>query len=362
VHWTANFDEIQDFENDIRNGFSGAGFLSDDQFETTSDPLGEPKAGLSIALDQMAAYVSSLDMVSDSPYRYSSRYNAHLRNRGKQYFDYYGCANCHSGPNYTDGRRHDVGTVQPSSGKGINLALAGVGFDTPTLKGLWNTAPYFHNGRASSLSDTLLRAVHLDSSSRVLTGGAREALVHFLLTLDDGPPIIDPVIVDFERTSTTDADGADRPHISKLLSSSFLYADNLYSTAGTMSAEANALYVGKTFLSTHYADVYQTADESLKFKVASAVSGNPVRSRVYIAFDSSAVALPNWLRRSNGWVKLSAQLEVTYFGNRRHLDIYRKSYAADEQVVLGGNKADGLELAAAATTFKYLVFVEEYSG
>ena len=26
VHWTANFDEIQDFENDIRNGFDGTGF------------------------------------------------------------------------------------------------------------------------------------------------------------------------------------------------------------------------------------------------------------------------------------------------------------------------------------------------
>jgi hypothetical protein len=28
VHWTANFDEIQDFEHDIRNAFLGTGFMT----------------------------------------------------------------------------------------------------------------------------------------------------------------------------------------------------------------------------------------------------------------------------------------------------------------------------------------------
>ena len=51
VHWTANFDEIQDFENDIRGRFGGRGFLSDGEFAVTSDPLGSPKAGLSEDLD-----------------------------------------------------------------------------------------------------------------------------------------------------------------------------------------------------------------------------------------------------------------------------------------------------------------------
>ena len=61
VHWTANFDEIQDFENDMRNAFGGSGFLTDEQFEsgTTSDPLGDKKAGLNPELDALAAYVSS---------------------------------------------------------------------------------------------------------------------------------------------------------------------------------------------------------------------------------------------------------------------------------------------------------------
>ena len=32
MHWTGNFDEIQDFEHDIRSHFGGSGLLSDDDF------------------------------------------------------------------------------------------------------------------------------------------------------------------------------------------------------------------------------------------------------------------------------------------------------------------------------------------
>ncbi len=46
VHWSANFDEIQDFENDIRDNFGGQGFLTGGQFAATESPLGAPKAGL----------------------------------------------------------------------------------------------------------------------------------------------------------------------------------------------------------------------------------------------------------------------------------------------------------------------------
>ncbi|MGB1191637.1 MAG: LamG-like jellyroll fold domain-containing protein, partial [Pseudomonadales bacterium] len=35
LHWTANFDEIQDFENEARSAFGGTGFLSDEQFAQT---------------------------------------------------------------------------------------------------------------------------------------------------------------------------------------------------------------------------------------------------------------------------------------------------------------------------------------
>src|SRR5690606_7261242 len=49
LHWSANFDEVQDFEGQIRSLASGTGLLSNSSFEqgTVSEPLGDPKAGLS---------------------------------------------------------------------------------------------------------------------------------------------------------------------------------------------------------------------------------------------------------------------------------------------------------------------------
>lgn len=35
VHWSANFNEIQDFENDIRGAFGGTGFMTKPQFSQT---------------------------------------------------------------------------------------------------------------------------------------------------------------------------------------------------------------------------------------------------------------------------------------------------------------------------------------
>ena len=37
VHWTANFDEIQDFEHDIRGPFGGDGFLNPIVFHNLSN-------------------------------------------------------------------------------------------------------------------------------------------------------------------------------------------------------------------------------------------------------------------------------------------------------------------------------------
>ena len=71
VHWTANFDEIQDFENDIRGAFGGSGLLSNADFNATATTLGPAKAGLSADLDALASYVTSLTRQSlpRSPFR-----------------------------------------------------------------------------------------------------------------------------------------------------------------------------------------------------------------------------------------------------------------------------------------------------
>ncbi|MDN5202257.1 PKD domain-containing protein [Fulvivirgaceae bacterium BMA10] len=161
VHWTGNFDEIQDFENDIRNGFGGKGFMSDVDFNTgTRDqPLGDEKKGVSDELDALAAYVSSLDKMLPSPYRHRDGTLTSDGLKGKVIFNQLNCNECHSGENFTDKQvfaLHDVGTIKAGSGKRINEKLTG--FVTPTLKGLWHTAPYLHDGSAATLKDVLVTA------------------------------------------------------------------------------------------------------------------------------------------------------------------------------------------------------------
>ena len=71
VHWTGNFDEIHDFEHDIRDAFGGSGLLDDAEFYAGSRdvPMGDPKAGIFSDLDALAAYVASLADYPRSPHR-----------------------------------------------------------------------------------------------------------------------------------------------------------------------------------------------------------------------------------------------------------------------------------------------------
>ncbi|MCR6480225.1 RICIN domain-containing protein [Variovorax sp. ZS18.2.2] len=155
LHWTANFDEVQDFENDIRNEFGGVGFLTNADFTATQDPLGAPKAGKNAQLDDLAAYLTSLNKYMRSPARNADGSLSVDAARGQALFASAQCVTCHTGATFRDGQRHDVGTIQLSSGKGMNQPLAGVGFDTPTLVGTWNTTAFFHNGQAATLQDVL---------------------------------------------------------------------------------------------------------------------------------------------------------------------------------------------------------------
>ncbi|MEO8603816.1 MAG: Ig-like domain-containing protein [bacterium] len=158
VHWSANFDEIQDFENDIRNNFGGRGFLSDADFAASSATLGAPKAGRNSDLDALAAYVASLDgaTVPRSPWRNADGSLTAPASAGAATFASLGCATCHAGTRFTDSalgtaRLHNVGTLRTTSGERLGGLLTGI--DTPTLLGVWDTAPYFHDGSAATLDD-----------------------------------------------------------------------------------------------------------------------------------------------------------------------------------------------------------------
>ena len=180
VHWTANFDEIQDFENDIRGGFNGKGFLSDSDFNATQNPLGASKAGKSVDLDNLALFVQSLNEFPKSATRTSGGDLTTDAVAGQSLFSSKGCASCHSGDFFTDNLKHDVGTIQLSSGQGISQSLPGVGFDTPTLIGVWQTPPYFHNGQAATLDDVL----QTGTEHTVSNGTERSQLIAYLQQIE----------------------------------------------------------------------------------------------------------------------------------------------------------------------------------
>jgi large repetitive protein len=195
VHWSGNFDEIQDFENDIRNAFGGAGFLSDNDFINTQDTLGRPKKGLSKELDALAEYVTSLNNSSlpRSPYRNPDGSMTQKGILGQAVFSAQGCQSCHSGSSFTESTLsnpilRDVGTITAASGKRLNQQLTGI--DTPTLLGIWNTAPYLHDGSARTLNDVFTQSnqngKEADAHRKVLrlTANEKENLFEFLLQLD----------------------------------------------------------------------------------------------------------------------------------------------------------------------------------
>lgn len=179
LHWSANFDEVHDFENQIRTLALGNGLITDGD---PHPPLGLANAGRSAALDALAAYVSSLTETPASPYRDANGALTSEGMAGRDLFRAKDCASCHAGSRFTDSgpdSLHDIGTIKASSGGRLGGALTGI--DTPTLRGLWDGAPYLHDGSAGSLAEAI--AAHNGLS---VTGEEIDSLVAYLLQIDGG--------------------------------------------------------------------------------------------------------------------------------------------------------------------------------
>ncbi len=153
VHWSGNFDEIQDFEHDIRGPFGGTGFLNltPQQFAAQHPNPASGKTGLSGDLDALAAYVSSLtpSHTPRSPQRNANGTFTAAAVRGQAVFAAQNCASCHSGSAFTNSTLMNVGTQSALSGSRLGATLPGI--DTPTLHGLHSTRVYLHHGQAETL-------------------------------------------------------------------------------------------------------------------------------------------------------------------------------------------------------------------
>ncbi|WP_163102588.1 cytochrome D1 domain-containing protein [Peribacillus alkalitolerans] len=116
-----------------------------------------------------------------SPYRTDEGELSASAREGKELFEgKAGCISCHGGKEFTDSAKaigddgnlttdntqflHDIGTSNQADRSSKGDARAGMKnprdnshFDTPTLRGVWATAPYFHDGSAKTIEEAITR-------------------------------------------------------------------------------------------------------------------------------------------------------------------------------------------------------------
>ncbi|QDU45305.1 Lactonase, 7-bladed beta-propeller [Symmachiella dynata] len=182
IHWSADRDEVQDFEHTIRSQLmQGRGLIRGD----VNPALETPNRGLSAELDAIAAYSNSHKFTL-SPHA-KTGLNAAAKRGQKLFFDEETqCATCHGGPFFTDSRMekpfrlHDVGT-----GNDDPSEIMGPKYDTPTLLGIYRTAPYLHHGKAKTLRDVLTTQNKNDQHGQTshLSAEQIDDLVEFLKCL-----------------------------------------------------------------------------------------------------------------------------------------------------------------------------------
>ena len=139
LHWSADRENVQAFSATFTGLMAGTGLTYQE-------------------LDALAAYLDSLEPLP-SPYRSRDGSLSDAAVQGTGVFKSSGCAVCHSPPEFTDLQLHDVGTGEPfldhpSFDRKVAETM-GPAFDTPSLRELWLTEPFLHDGRAPTLREVL---------------------------------------------------------------------------------------------------------------------------------------------------------------------------------------------------------------
>ena len=173
IHWSGDLDELQDVEITIREIQFGNGLVEG----RAHDSLGSPHSGLSVELDALSAYLASIQ-VPPSPFGADSQAIDH----GRSVFNTLECQTCHTPPLYTDLESHNVGTGDPAKEKNSHGREGK--FDTPSLRGIWLTAPYFHDGSAATLQQVFQTGTTHNVFDTIDNSNLK-ALIDFILALPD---------------------------------------------------------------------------------------------------------------------------------------------------------------------------------
>jgi cytochrome c peroxidase len=182
LRWSGEWDESADSEFANRKENIGGGLIDGEMNCSLSPPdcvNHPPNQGRSYDLDCLAAFIDSLQMPL-SPAHAHGEPLTQTEQRGQVIFNdpTIGCVTCHPAPLYSDLQKHDVGTATPGE-------RIGPEFDTPTLRGLRDSAPYFHDGSATTLAEAVTypspESEH--DVSKLLTEAEIQDLIAFLLAL-----------------------------------------------------------------------------------------------------------------------------------------------------------------------------------
>lgn len=239
LNYSAIFDELQDFELNIRGVSGGQGLIiqtGTTQQEPNVKAFDPPNSGRpQLHVDGFGAWdaiVAWVEQRIDSPVSPYSGVDPNSEigqgiSRGRDLFTQADCQACHGGPKWatsqvdfarvspfpetvTPGVEPEppvgqlarflklVGTFDPANPierTNTNLtALGSLGFNPPSLLSIWAFPPYFHNGSCTTLQCVLENKTHRDAGGTQILDdpAAREALVQFLISIDASTEPINP--------------------------------------------------------------------------------------------------------------------------------------------------------------------------
>jgi cytochrome c peroxidase len=165
--------ELHDsIEDQIRAVMLGDGLI-DGPFDPTILRIDQ---GRSAELDALAAYAATFE-IWPNPNRNADGTLSESARRGMQiYMSGSPDCRCHGPDAYADQQQHNLANF------GFSLEEFDT-FDTPTLYGLWATAPYMHDGVVLTLEALLSNSDPVHSVADRLTPQQLADLIAFLLSL-----------------------------------------------------------------------------------------------------------------------------------------------------------------------------------
>ncbi|WP_027410472.1 beta-propeller fold lactonase family protein [Anoxybacteroides tepidamans] len=197
--WDGSRDDFTDYIHTVQNEMGGM---------TTIDPSKPLPPNVQHMYDAILAYLNDPNSfpVPKSPYRNKDGSLTVKAKEGEKLFNGKGnCLSCHGGEYFTDSVKavdkngklttantaylHDIGTANPQDQASNGDARAHFTnprtpkqWDTPTLRGVWATAPYLHDGSAKTIEEAIKR--HQTKEATALTDGEIAAIAEYVRSIE----------------------------------------------------------------------------------------------------------------------------------------------------------------------------------